>query len=90
MPASNLNEHMRPRNQWDQAEKAKRQMIKMIKIIGLSPSVSTSSLERLSIFQVSENEDQDAMNVDSEAKRNEDDLSQYNLDDYDNDAKVTG
>lgn len=62
----------------------------MIKIIGLSPSVSTSSLERLSIFQVSENEDQDAMNVDSEAKRNEDDLSQYNLDDYDNDAKVTG
>lgn len=65
-------------------------MIKMIKIIGLSPSVSTSSLERLSIFQVSENEDQDAMNVDSEAKRNEDDLSQYNLDDYDNDAKVTG
>lgn len=65
-------------------------MIKMIKIIGLSPSVSTSSLERLSIFQVSESEDQDAMNVDSEAKRNEDDLSQYNLDDYDNDAKVTG
>lgn len=38
---------------------------------------------------VDENEDQDAMNVDSEAKRNEDDLSQYNLDDYDNDAKVT-
>ncbi|KAJ6520886.1 WD40-repeat-containing domain protein [Mycena vulgaris] len=33
-------------------------------------------------------EDADAMDVDSEAKRNPDDLTEYNLDDYDNDVKT--
>ena len=35
-------------------------------------------------------EDDDAMDVDPGPKPNKDDLSQYNLDDYDDDAKADG
>ncbi|KAJ7707406.1 transducin family protein/WD-40 repeat family protein [Mycena rosella] len=37
---------------------------------------------------VDEEGDSDAMDVDSEAKRNPDDLTEYNLDEYDNDVKT--
>lgn len=46
-------------------------------------------------LSLSEEEDEDAMDVDSEPKpkpkpRNPDDLSEYNLDDYDNEVKTAG
>jgi hypothetical protein len=43
-------------------------------------------------FSSSEEDDADAMDVDSDPKpkRNADDLTEYNLDEYDNDVKTAG
>lgn len=41
-------------------------------------------------INVSEEDDEDAMDVDSDPKKTPDDLSQYNLDEYDDDVKTNG
>jgi hypothetical protein len=47
-------------------------------------------MPQLTNFIPSEDEDEDAMDVDPKPKPSADDLTEYNLDDYDNDVKTDG